>query len=81
MNQDLPLMLNLNDDEDKGEKEREPAKRRRMRRFEEAGLCDPGREGRNLEWRCVNILGQGSTGTVSLWVGVDESRTIAEVIC
>ena len=81
VNQDLPLMLNLNDDEDKGEKEREAAKRRRMRRFEEAGLCDPGREGRNLEWRCANILGQGSTGTVTLWVGVDESRTIAEVIC
>jgi hypothetical protein len=74
-------MLNINDGEEKSEKEREAAKRRRMRRFEDAGLCDPGREGRNLEWRCANILGQGSTGTVTLWVGVDESRTISEVIC
>jgi hypothetical protein len=81
VNQELPPMLNTNDDEDKDEKEREAAKRRRMRRFEEAGLCDPGREGRDLEWRCANILGQGSTGTVTLWIGVDESRTITEVIC
>lgn len=81
VNQELPPMLNINDGEEKSEKEREAAKRRRMRRFEDAGLCDPGREGRNLEWRCANILGQGSTGTVTLWVGVDESGTIAEVIC
>ena len=81
VNQELPPMLNINNGEEKPEKEREAAKKRRMRRFEEAGLCDPGREGRNLEWRCANILGQGSTGTVILWVGVDESRTIAEVIC
>ena len=81
VNQELPPMLNIDDGEEKGEKERAAAKRRRMRRFEDAGLCDPGREGRNLEWRCANILGQGTTGTVTLWVGVDESRTIAEVIC
>jgi hypothetical protein len=74
-------MLNINDGEVKSEKERETAKRRRMRRFEDAGLCDRGREGRNLEWRCANILGQGSNGTVTLWVGVDESGTIAEVFC
>ena len=81
VNQELPPMLNTNHGEDEGEKEIEAAKGRRIRRFEEAGLCDPGREGRNLEWRCANILGQGTTGTVILWVGVDESRTIAEVIC
>jgi hypothetical protein len=74
-------MLNTNDGEEESKKAREAAKRRRMRRFEEAGLCDPGREGRNLEWRCANILGQGSTGTVTLRVGFDESVTIAEVIC
>ncbi|KAH8627019.1 hypothetical protein IG631_19037 [Alternaria alternata] len=81
VNQELPPMLNIDDGEEKSEKEREAAKKRRMRKFEDAGLCDPGREGRNLEWRCANILGQGSTGTVTLWVGVDESGTIAEVIC
>ena len=81
MNQELPPMLNTNDGEEESKKAREAAKRRRMRRFEEAGLCDSGREGRNLEWRCANILGQGSTGTVTLRVGFDESVTIAEVIC
>lgn len=50
-----------------------------VRVFEEHGLGNPEKDESALEWSCAHFLGQGSTGTVTLWVGVDESKTIVEV--
>ncbi|KAG9193986.1 hypothetical protein G6011_04021 [Alternaria panax] len=78
VNQNLPPMLEISDSEEEDEQKRKAASERRKRKLEKAKLCNPGQEESTKDWRCTHLLGRGATGTVTLWVGVDESRTIVE---
>ncbi|KAF2818667.1 hypothetical protein CC86DRAFT_413787 [Ophiobolus disseminans] len=45
-----------------------------------AGLSDPGREADGRRWYGTHFLGRGSTGRISLWLRVDDTKLVQERI-
>lgn len=67
-----------NIEESDQENDEEEAEEKR-RRWLEAGLCYPDKDGNGQRWYGAYLLGQGATGRVGLWVGSDDTKVIQDV--